>query len=1380
MSNKYQASAFQSKWSIGSVRCLVLTLLPFILFSLYLSTNFFKGEAKSYDLSERSKNVIILFPGCVFSKTPTCSVEPTAIDDLKYIIRSLQDNNLIPTILINETLTKSIRNKLEIEYKGRIIFGISSVVKLPNPQNYLYTIVYYHKDLNYFTWLTTFIRQIRFSTMTEVDTRYNNMLPKFQELEHTIRPAEIVAYVPTLGFATKENGKLKSVDPQDRLEYYRSLLILRGCDKVAFNLKRDQNFYLNAKELGAEIPEKEQQQIIYLPIQSFNNSQKNDFMSKSHRNLRKYNLFSKLSDIENEITTKYNKKMWSKMEELNVKNQFNEIRMNVINGKKKLKVSEGVQDIDFNQMKIKEEIKYQIEKEKKQEIDIEVNKELKKYYSMELENQNQISFYERKTILIIHDYERKKQKKDQTLEKIINYVQTLKPNLNLKKNVYLFTSQQCDLSLKQINCLNMDNHQKLREIIKTLQLIIETEETNLNNPTFNEMKLFLLSQGTPYVTNEKNRILLQLNETNTKDPFEKAIAIESGVQFCAVGDLECQFQQIKKLLTNKNYWEKLSSFYQKYLYKQYSKEQFNSQIRQFIKLSYHSYSWKLNVDLGPYPEPFLPHYDFNLLKNTKAFHDPNSKLSKLLNGQEFHAWKQKKEKLFIVMILHNVERLWSWMEMELLKFIEAIGNENCFISILSNGNSDGSEERFREFETRLNQHNIKNHINLDQKLSRKNYKVDRIQYLVNLRNRALGNVTEEYSKILYLNDVLFNVTDLLSLLLTPVDYDMVCAIDTCFRDWNFDYNHLSGNEQLKKTLFRDIWVAKDLSGDSFSTEYPFINSEESQNLLTKGLPFQVYSCWNGIVIFKTEPWLKEKIKFRTSYKEEECYASECELICKDFWSYGYNKIYINPIVQVAYEMRYHFNLLHSTYNQKIGQFMTPEIQRSQLQKPENQNPIQEIAPQNRICNTIFDNNFKAYWDDSIWTHIYNPLKIAIIGNFFQDNQITLINRDFSSFLNSKLKESTQLKIIPIDNGIESIFKLKFADKNQLKEFDQLIYYPSKDKIFDIGIYSSFDIDFDSFSQVSKYKILWMHYPFETLFKNWTQKINQFDQIWVNSHHLYSSWVKEGINPEKLKLVNGILSKEYVEISKNGKPLDSQQKQKTPNFLFMDDLNILSGIDIVLDAYKAQFTNDDKVSLTVASKKVNPEYQKILENWDNNKLPRLNWVKNVHKFNFNQKLNLYRSHSFLISPFRIKFEIQNILEAMATGMPIISPRYGLTSNLLNGDADLIIPSRKVICNEFPCRNFSIYYTDNKEFKYTKNEPTWLQINQFDLQNIMKTAIQKNPKDLMFFRNKIIQDIHFIYRNPQILKIIGSFINSQIIETYPISKHEKKLRKYFDAN
>ena len=106
-------------------------------------------------------------------------------------------------------------------------------------------------------------------------------------------------------------------------------------------------------------------------------------------------------------------------------------------------------------------------------------------------------------------------------------------------------------------------------------------------------------------------------------------------------------------------------------------------------------------------------------------------------------------------------------------------------------------------------------------------------------------------------------------------------------------------------MFYDNWVARDINGTALENA-PFevvFHHPYSNERWQRHLPVQVQSCWNGIAILDPMPfYTPPAVKFRmANILDDECSASECSLICNDYWQAGFGRIMMVPRVKLAYD-----------------------------------------------------------------------------------------------------------------------------------------------------------------------------------------------------------------------------------------------------------------------------------------------------------------------------------------------------------------------------------------------------------------------------------------------------------------------------------------------
>ena len=106
-------------------------------------------------------------------------------------------------------------------------------------------------------------------------------------------------------------------------------------------------------------------------------------------------------------------------------------------------------------------------------------------------------------------------------------------------------------------------------------------------------------------------------------------------------------------------------------------------------------------------------------------------------------------------------------------------------------------------------------------------------------------------------------------------------------------------------MFYDNWVARDINGTALENA-PFesiFHHQPSSERFQRHLPIQVQSCWNGVAVLDPAPFYSPPhVRFRMArITDGECSASECSLICNDYWEAGYGRILMVPRVKLAYD-----------------------------------------------------------------------------------------------------------------------------------------------------------------------------------------------------------------------------------------------------------------------------------------------------------------------------------------------------------------------------------------------------------------------------------------------------------------------------------------------
>lgn len=229
-----------------------------------------------------------------------------------------------------------------------------------------------------------------------------------------------------------------------------------------------------------------------------------------------------------------------------------------------------------------------------------------------------------------------------------------------------------------------------------------------------------------------------------------------------------------------------------------------------------------------------------------------------------------------------------------------LGYHNIYVSIYENGSSDQTKALLRILDALTRSVGLRFSIRTSNRI--RGAFNHRIEYLAEVRNAAIGPLQElrdangeVFDSIVFINDILPCVDDLLELIWQSRRQN---AGITCAADYIF-------HEEIGAPVFYDNWVARDINGTALENA-PFeavFHHQDSSERYQKHLPVQVQSCWNGIAVLDPAPFYQPPyVRFRMArLTENECSASECSLICNDYWNAGYGRILMVPRVKLAYD-----------------------------------------------------------------------------------------------------------------------------------------------------------------------------------------------------------------------------------------------------------------------------------------------------------------------------------------------------------------------------------------------------------------------------------------------------------------------------------------------
>ncbi|KAK2594093.1 hypothetical protein QQS21_008196 [Conoideocrella luteorostrata] len=297
---------------------------------------------------------------------------------------------------------------------------------------------------------------------------------------------------------------------------------------------------------------------------------------------------------------------------------------------------------------------------------------------------------------------------------------------------------------------------------------------------------------------------------------------------------------------------------------------------------------------------------------------------------------------FFALNLRNSLELLPRLLGSIIEAIRFLGPQHCALSIVEGLSPDGTADVLIALEDGLKAMGVRYFF----QSSTVDSKVDhRIVKLAELRNLALqpllfnpASATED-AAVIFINDVAACTDDILELV-------------------------------YQRQSLRADMISRDINGESFfkigdmgewdRANYLFWDSPVSKARFEANRPFQVFACWNGGTVMSARPFLEQNIRFRASNdKLGECFMGEPQLLCKDLWFHGYDRIAIVPSVNLDYA-------LDRANKTKLEKGFVTEIVGEQ--DPSDDRINTWLGPPDKVrCMAGFDHQSMVAWNETL-TH----------------------------------------------------------------------------------------------------------------------------------------------------------------------------------------------------------------------------------------------------------------------------------------------------------------------------------------------------------------------------------------------------------------------------
>ncbi|KAI1373200.1 glycosyltransferase family 69 protein [Hypoxylon crocopeplum] len=284
--------------------------------------------------------------------------------------------------------------------------------------------------------------------------------------------------------------------------------------------------------------------------------------------------------------------------------------------------------------------------------------------------------------------------------------------------------------------------------------------------------------------------------------------------------------------------------------------------------------------------------------------------------------------VFIASVHRNTEIIQrsAWNQ-AVLDLVDYLGPENVHVSAVESGSQDETKEALMDLKTALDQRQASNTVSLGLtvweqleeidtrpppnaresgwiwNVAESQFELRRIPYLAKVRNQAmeplrqLQNEGRKFDKILWLNDVVFDTEDVVTLFDTrDNNYAAACSMD-----------------YKVSPLYYDTFALRDDLGlKTISLYWPWFQSPTARASAERNDPIRVTSCWNGIVAFNAAPfYANPPLQFRgidDSLADLHLEGSECCLIHADNYLTSEKGVWLNPNVRVAYGVKAYYQI----------------------------------------------------------------------------------------------------------------------------------------------------------------------------------------------------------------------------------------------------------------------------------------------------------------------------------------------------------------------------------------------------------------------------------------------------------------------------------------
>lgn len=191
-------------------------------------------------------------------------------------------------------------------------------------------------------------------------------------------------------------------------------------------------------------------------------------------------------------------------------------------------------------------------------------------------------------------------------------------------------------------------------------------------------------------------------------------------------------------------------------------------------------------------------------------------------------------------------------------------------------------------------------------------------------------------------------------------------------------------------------------------------------------------------------------------------------------------------------------------------------------------------------------------------------------------------------------------------------------------------------------------------------------------QDWVQRLEHVDEIWVTSEFQRRAYVDSGIEPSKLSLIPLGVDTEIFHPGALPMEIDSK---KVFRFLYIGKGEWRGGADLLLGAFYETFKSKTNVELILVDTDLSEGQTSLrsLVSQFTSKLdaPSIKYMKG--DFSDSEFASLYAACDSFVYPYRSESTGVRVIEAMASGLPVIVTGGGFTDDFVGDKVGYRVPS-----------------------------------------------------------------------------------------------------------